>query len=835
MPVNRTHTEWLAGILAPFAMVQKHFFATLLVFACICGIYGFVAIDDDPLVKIKHQLDKWVNDEPIEKVYLQMDKPYYAAGDDIWFKAYVVDGSSHQISTLSGIVNVELIDALDSIKQSVKLPLIAGTTHGDFALPDTLHAGNYRIRAYTNYMRNAGSDYFFNQPLTILNVINPRKGNDKTLSNTGSKIDVQFFPEGGYLVNGVPTKVAFKAISPNGLGADIKGTVTDSKGRQVAQLTTMHLGMGLFAFTPSSGESYTAKITDANGNESTIGLPKANNNGYILNVNDNDSRNLGIKISESTASLKNSPGQQVTLVAQSGGKIYYTVKNKPGNAVFNTTIPKNALPGGIVQLALFSASGEPLNERLVFIENTHQLNLGVTADQKVYESRQKVKLVLDAQNHLNKPATGNFSVSVTDETKVPVNQDTENNIMASLLLTSDIRGYVEQPAWYFNHTDEKSRAALDVLMLTQGFHRFEWKQILNNNFAAQQYRVENDLQISGTVLTTGGKPIANGSVKLYDLDSIAYTRDAVTDEHGHFAFKNLTFDDSVRFIIQARTAKNRKDVDIKMDKVMPVITSGNKHNAGFDIQLTSGLAVYAENSKLLYNAQRNAGLGNHVITLQEVIVREKKDLLKYSSNLNGPGNADQVIRGSELARLGCPNITDCLQGRLLGVSFRNGIAYSNRDQRPMQLVVDGVYVEGSYLNNLNYFDIQGIEVLRNIGLTSIYGGRGGSGLLLVTTKRGGDSENYPEAIYGRGITTYYPKGFYKAREFYSPQYNTKTNKELADLRTTIFWQPNLLTGSNGKGSFEYFNAGSKGTYRVVIEGISSDGSIGRLVYRYRVE
>jgi len=765
-----------------------------------------------------------------------MDKPYYAAGDDVWFKAYVVEGSSHQFSTLSGIVNVELIDAHDSVKQSVKLPLILGTAHGDFALPDTLHAGNYRIRAYTNYMRNAGSDYFFNQPVTIINTINPRKGNDKTASNiTGSKIDVQFFPESGYLVNGIPTKVAFKAISPNGLGTEIKGTVTDSKGRQVAQFMSTHLGMGTFEITPVAGETYSAKITDADGSESIL-LPKANNDGYVLTINDNDSRNIGIKISESQSSLKNNPNRQVTLVAQSGGKIYYTLKNKSGNAVFNATIPKNALPGGIVQFTLFSASGEPLNERLVFIQNTHQLNLAVTSDQKIYEPRQKVKLMLDAQNYLNKPATGSFSVSVTDETKVPVDQDAENNIMAHLLLTSDIRGYVEQPAWYFNHNDEKSHAALDALMLTQGYHRFEWKQILNNNFKEQQYRVENDLRISGTVLTTDGKPVVNGPVNLYNLDSVMYSRNTVTDEHGRFVFKNLTFDDSVRFIVQARTAKNRKDVDIKMDKILPPGTSGDKIHPGFDVQVNSGLTVYAENSKLFYNAQRNAGLGNHVITLQEVIIREKKELLKYSSNLNGPGNADQIIRGSELAMLGCPNIADCLQGRLVGVNFSNGIAYSTRDQRPMQLVVDGVYVEGSYLNKVNYFDIQGIEVLRNIGLTAIYGGRGGSGLLLITTKHGGENDDIPEPIYGRGITTYYPKGFYIAREFYSPRYdNPKTNKQLADLRTTVYWQPNLLTGNDGKAAFEYFNAGSKGTYRVVIEGISGDGSIGRQVYRYRVE
>ncbi|MDB5062613.1 MAG: hypothetical protein JWP67_2456, partial [Mucilaginibacter sp.] len=155
--------------------------------------------------------------------------------------------------------------------------------------------------------------------------------------------------------------------------------------------------------------------------------------------------------------------------------------------------------------------------------------------------------------------------------------------------------------------------------------------------------------------------------------------------------------------------------------------------------------------------------------------------------------------------------------------------------RPMQVIIDGAYVEPSFLNNVNYNDVQAIEVLRNAGSVGIYGGRGGNGVIIVTTKRGDENE-YTGPITGRGIKVLYPKGYLKARTFYSPQYDKSgVNKQLADLRTTIFWKPDVLTGNNGKTSFQYFNAGTKGNYRVVIEGIDSDGNIGRQVLRYKIE
>ncbi|MGH7238149.1 MAG: carboxypeptidase-like regulatory domain-containing protein, partial [Candidatus Saccharimonadales bacterium] len=246
----------------------------------------------------------------------------------------------------------------------------------------------------------------------------------------------------------------------------------------------------------------------------------------------------------------------MTLVGQAGGQIFYAGKSKPGSKSFTADIPKNTFPTGIVRFTLFSPAGEPINERLVFVRNHDQLRLQATTDRQVYSPRQKVKIDFNAKDKDGKPVVGSFSVAVTDETKVPVDEDAENSILSNLLLTSDLKGYIEKPGYYFINDNRKSNTNLDVLMLTQGYHRFEWKQVLDDNYAPIVYRPEKSLEISGHVKTLFGKPVVNGRVMLFSAKGGVFMVDTVTDSKGDFTFKNLIFKDSVRFMVQARTAKN---------------------------------------------------------------------------------------------------------------------------------------------------------------------------------------------------------------------------------------------------------------------------------------
>ncbi len=888
------------------------------------GFVGFIAKqEDDPLKKILTQLQKLTDNYPTEKVYLQLDKPYYAIGDIIYFKAYTTVGSKHQPSALSKILYVDLINEKDSIKQSLRLPLTAGLSIGNFTLADTLHEGNYRIRAYTQYMRNFGEDYFFDKTISIGNAISNTvftsvnykfsnengvqrinaiihyadldnhpyanrpvtynaqldfrtvlKGKGATdadgnlsisFSNTqpqlyksglittgitmedkkivvktvpvkatSSDVDVQFFPESGDLVNGIRSKVAFKAVGADGLGVAVKGSIFNSDKVETTKINTQHLGMGIFAMTPESGKTYTARITFPDGSEKSFDLPKASEQGFNLSINNADPEFINLRISVSNETFKQKQNTDIMVVGQSAGEAYYTAKSKLESQSFSARIPKSRFPSGIAQFTLFTQEGEPLNERIVFIQNSDLLNIAV-ASPETTSPRQKVDLNFTAINKAKAPVVGSFSVSVTDETKVPVDENKENTIISNLLLTSDIKGYVEQPGYYFNQVNEKTQADLDVLMLTQGYRRFAWRMILGNSFPQLTFQPEQSMLISGTVKTLGGKPVAKGKVTLFTTSKGAFLLDTVTDANGKFRFDGLLFPDSIRFVIQARGTNGKKNVEVTLDQVPPQLVTKNKNSPNVTVNVNTELAGYLRNSKAQYDDLRKYGLANRTIVLKEVTISEKKAPLKNSSNLNGAGNADQIIRSDDYHFSDYPTIDQALQGRLLGVIFRNGIAYSTRSfNRPMLVVVDGAYVSSDYLTSLPPADIESIEVLRSGGYTSIYGGQGSGGVLLINTKRGGP--NYNVQTYAPGIVTYNPKGLTSSKEFYAPKYDDpKTNKAVADLRTTIYWNPNLITDAAGKASFSFFNADSKGTYRVTIEGIDSDGDLGRQVYRYKVE
>ena len=900
----------------------KKLFAGAFLMAALAVIFAFVVPDDDPIQKIVAQLEKWTDDHTQEKVYLQLDKPYYGVGDNIWFKAYITVGSRYQLSALSGALNVELIDEQDSVKQWIKLPVTSGITWGDFALSDTLQEGNYRIRAYTNWMRNAGPEYFYeksitigaatsnvftkttykyskvnntqkvdalinyanidnapyankevsysirinnkqilkskgttdaqgNLPVSFLNatqatltsgiIITNIKVDDKktitkniAIKTTSGQADVQFFPESGNLVNGIRSRVAFKAVASTGLGIAIKGTVTDNSNTEVAQFATSHLGMGVFAFTPAAGKTYKAQITYPDGSQNAIALPAALEQGYVMTLNNTDTAQVSLRVTGSA----NLPAKDIFVMAQSGGQVCYVARNKGGASTFGAVIPKSKFPSGIAQFTLFTAAGEPLNERIAFIQReSDMLNLKISTSAATSAPRQKVSINLNAANSTGKPVVGAFSAAVIDESKVQSDEADEYSIFSQLLLTSDLKGFIEQPNYYFTNISEKTNADLDVLMMTQGYRRFAWKPLLANQLPAPAFQPEKALEISGTVKTSGGKPVPNSKVMLFTTAGGTFILDTVADAQGRFAFKNMLFKDSIRFVIQARTAKGGKNVEIVLDN-MPT------RSVVKDIRLqdaeisTEALNTYLKYSKKQFDEEAKYGLGNHTIVLKEVTVTEKrKSALSNSSNLNGPGNADQVITAAELEKIGCTTIDQCLQGRLLGVMFRGGVAYSTRSMNnPMQIIVDGIYVESDYLSNIPPMNVASIEVLRTIGTTAIYGSRGGGGVIVINTKRGGDYTYNASQIYSPGIVTYTPKGYYSARQFYAPKYDDpKTNVTVADLRTTIHWVPNIVTDNNGNASFDFFNAGTKGNYRVVIEGLNEEGHLGRKVLRYQVQ
>jgi TonB-dependent SusC/RagA subfamily outer membrane receptor len=812
--------------------MNKVFFSLNLLFALI--IVGrssaYAQTDQQSFKTLADKVEQYAANRPTEKAYLQFDKPYYAIGDTIYFKAYVTIGPQHRLSALSGILHIDLIGPDNKLIRPMQLQIVAGTTSGDLVLSDTLKRGTYRVRAYTTWMRNEGEDTFFEQVISVGSTVAeqvPESGIPKSVrtqqKRKPNQPDVQFMPEGGSLIAGNYSKIAFKAVGADGLGRDIKGTITDEDGYEVTSFASTHLGMGSFNLVPQRNKSYKANVTYADGTILTRDLPKAVNNGYTININ-NSNAEIRVRI---TAGAESSLDKLI-LVAQSGGTVYFAAENQHTEAkFFSTVIPKSKFPTGIIQFTLFSPAGEPLNERLVFVNNHDELKLNLNTDKQSYQTRQKVTITLNAKDKEEKAVTGSFSVAITDESKVPQDTTNENNILSDILLTSELKGTIEQPAYYFNSTSENANTDLDNLLLTQGYRHFEWKNVLI------AYQPEKAIAISGTVKKSG-KPVVGAKVSLVSKAGGFFMIDTTSDTNGRFTFKNLAFADSTKFVVQSKVNKGQDDVTLELDSVLPPRVTINavrkqKENHNAD------LATYITSQKQFYEEQQKYGINKHAITLKEVHIESRKEpLIAHSENLNGAGQADQVLSSKDLEKFICGRIIDCLQGVITGVKFgKDGYPYSVR-QGKMSIMIDGIFVDADDFANLHTDDIEAIEVLISTHFAAIYGSRAANGVLIVTTKRAHKVNSYYREA--PGVIAYTARGFYKAREFYSPQYdNPKTNTKMADLRSTIYWQPNVITDKDGKASFSYFNADGKGTYRVVIEGIDANGNLGRQVYRYKVE
>lgn len=874
---------------------------------------------DDPFSDLIKRLQEYNKNYAQEKIHLHLDKPYYAIGDDIWFKAYIINTLTNEPSDISRALYVELINEKNAIKSQIKLPMQGGISWGDFKLPDTLSEGNYRIRAYTQWMRNAGTEYFFDKTIKIGNSWankvftktaysyikedntdkvtskiqftdkngkpysnsevtyevqmnakslargkattdtegeisisfsnnqqgQPTSGNilatltlpnkEKIIKNipitaTSNNIDVQFFAEGGNLVESLPNRVAIKAVNTTGLGEDMSGIIVDNEGTEVNRFETIYRGMGSFVINPQPGKIYTAKVRFKDGSEKSYALPKVQTSGYVLSVNNSNPEKIAVKIMLSADLIGNS---ELKLVAQHSGNIYFVTKAQSQKQIVTANIPKKELPSGIVQFTLFNAANNPVCERLAFVNNIEdRINATVENLKPGYPKRGQVDINLLAKFG-DKPLRGSFSVSVTNTASVKPDPENETNILTTMLLTSDLAGYIETPNYYFLNNDEKTAQALDNLMLTQGWRRILWKTIINNTQPVNTFKPEKSLGISGVITSYGGKPLPNSKVSLFSSSGGFFAIDTLTDAQGRFNFDNLIFGDSTKFIVQGRTAKNKKSVDIKLDIVPGQVVTKNKNTGDIEVNVNEALQGYLKQSSNYFDELTKRGLLERTLVLKEVNIVEKRNQAQNSSNLNGAGRADYVVTAEMLQT--CPTLSMCLQGRVAGLIIQGGVPYLMRNMssgQPMQIILDGMNVGSEFLDNIMPSDVETIEVLKSIGNTAIYGSQGGGGVLVITTKRGGGVST---SSFAPGIITHAPKGYHTIREFYSPKYDASVPDNRSDFRSTVYWNPQLVTDTEGKGKFSFFNTDEAGTYRIVIEGIDMMGHLARAVYTYEVK
>lgn len=749
-----------------------------------------------------------------EKLYVHFDKPFYAAGDSIWFKAYLVEASLHTLDSQSRVIYAELIDSAHAVIQRRILYATNGLAHGDFFLETDLHQGKYLIRAYTNYMKNVGEDFFFQKEISVLNPAKNYTQLEAQRIFDPDSIDLQFFPEGGNLVaSGKANRCAFKAVSPDGKSLPAEGYITDDRDSVVTDFKAIHAGMGFVSFIPKSGRKYYAQIRKPYEIKRLYELPEVKQSGITLQVN---KTNKYVKVMvNSTVAFSN---QEIHLVVQSRGKVYHAQSGLIQANAWFTYIPGSKLPHGISHITLFDSFGRPLAERLIYQNQNESLRLSVKTDTLNYKARQQVVAYMDAFYQNGVPARGNFSISVYDDKLLSSPEQYPLTIENYLSLTSDLKGSVENPGYYFKDTLSTTQKHLDLLMMVQGWQRFTWQDVLDEKLQAQLYVREKGIPISGRVTKAWKDKLVQGStLKLLSMTGQATVLQP--DSLGYFYTDALLFYDTIDLVARTENAKGkRQPYKFRLNPFsFPPVTRAISVYTPFDASL---YIKQQTEQRTLLKLTDITQLDEFVVSAKRMDDRQfnpwgnvldmRKKRYQYQTLYellldNIPG---LVIWGDH------PNITVRLRGKV-------PLLYVNNNP----LGEDGLPYSFITLNRFEAEDVDLLETSKTFTEASKYP----QDIINIMLKSGASMAD----IIGMNQVKY--AGFYQAREFYSPRYDKPDEIKIPDKRTTLYWEPMLETDEHGRVAVSFYTGDVASRYRIVVEGITPDGYPGTATTVFEVK
>ncbi|HKZ65560.1 MAG TPA: hypothetical protein VJ111_04360, partial [Chitinophagaceae bacterium] len=777
---------------------------------------------DEAFKNLQQQFEKFNQHAALEKIYLHTDKNFYLAGEIIWFKVYYVDGATHRPSNLSKIAYVEILDRSHKPVAQAKISLTGKGGSGSIYLPLTLNSDNYSIRAYTNWMKNAGPSVFFEKPISVVNTIKPVEGN---FQQDSVRVTVNFFPEGGNLVQGIETKVAFQVAGKDGKGIDARGVITDDNGDTIRNFSTYRFGIGNFTFIPGAGRAYKATILLPEGEFFTSPLPAVYDYGYIMNVTDNKDGRLKVRI-QAKVKETGQRGEKVFLLAHTRHVLKVAEAgyvNYENDLVLY--IDKARLTEGISHFTLFNKDQQPVCERLVFTRPKDDVSVSISSGKTVYEKRQKVNLSISATGE-DKPTDNiNYSVSVfqMDSLKAFDGDD----ITSYLWLTSDLRGQVESPGFYFSNEANVDEAT-DNLLLTHGWRRFRWENIVEQATPAIPRFMP---EYSGHLITAKVTAVNNGKAAVDVECFLSFPGSpfgfcaAKTDSKGMVYFDVKNYYGPGDIIIQAgRDTTNNYRVDILTPFAddyqlvrLPFFSFAKKEEK----KLTGkSIAMQVQN---IYVADSIRRFNPPVLV----------DTFPFF------GKAEYSYRLDEYKRF--TTMEEVLREYVLPVNvvLRNGKLYMNMYDAITQTIhTDNVLVLLDGVPLMNYNKIFSYDPLKvkKLDVVPVRYQIGG-----INFKGIASFETYQAKFDGfdliPGIIAVDYEGLQLQREFYSPLYesNNEREKRIPDLRSTLYWTSDVSTDKSEKELLQFYTSDQKGKFLIVLQGFNAKGEPVSSTSSFRVE
>lgn len=851
---------------------------------------------------------------PQEKVHVMTDKPRYMAGDTIWLRAWVVDAATHQPVDASQFVYIELQNPLDTVVTRIKLRQRDGVFSGHIPLHANMAEGAYQLSAYTMFMQSLGESYFFKRRVEITSPLATRyairsqmqwdgddlyltlrlenrhsgslskyyrmgyvvgggkwhrrmsgdgearvrlKGKELqspamlvafdnykkfiTLPRRGGDYDLSFYPEGGYLIPGHECSMTFKALSSDGTNAVVTGRIVDSAGNEVVTVDTQHDGMGLVRFTPKQGMTYTAHVTDSTGLAKQFVLPAVREDATVLHLERRGDTLM-------TARAVGADAEHAIIVVQQRGNVLAVGQQE-------ISLDPRQVPTGVVQTLLLDDRWRRLSERLYFNRGEERGNMTVTTDKSSYAGREHVVASVTATDFA--VPQGDYAVSVTDDRSVQL--DSASAICVNLLLQSELQGRINNPEYYFVDGKAERAAHLDLLMMTQGWRRYDVSQTLRGHLTEPQYPIEQTQVVSGRVLSEWRKrPLKNAAVVLLapELRRTEYTQ---TDSLGYFALSLKNFPDSTKCVIQAFNEKGQKEMNLEIDaekfpiiamrlKPVTVATQQSQEDDYIDAEtlrantidgmrniILREVTVTAQKIKLpedIYEAMARMSIGQDRIQ-SESITTYNEVFRKFPGILIRNGN------------LFCLRTRDWRNPNGKVVPFMiDGVVFSSVDNSgPTSIATQNAMGQSSKLEGSTFMEMEIYEPLINMVenmipfdmvyridyldplQSAVFGSK--SGLVVIQTKDGSNPWSYAHKDFF--IQKINPLGFQKPASFYSPRYENGSDCGIepgTDQRNTLYWNPSVRMGNDGKSAFDFYtNDDDNTTYTVTIEGVTTNGQL----------
>lgn len=767
--------------------------------------------------KIVAALDSFTLIRPQEKAYVQTDRNSYIAGETVWFKTYAL---LHDKATiLSKIIYVVLLNPDGKVIEKQMLKLNDGTANGSIELKREMVSGDYYLRCYTMWMLNF-PEFITEKKLTVSNY-----GKTASIKNRAARsINISFFPEGGDLVAGLKTKIAFKALTESGAPVSVSGYITNSKNESLFTFNSIHDGMGLFELQPEANENYTAVLKLSDGTLIKKTLPPVKAEGIILTVDNTNLNKTFIKVERSEKS--NERYNSLLVLAQLNYQVVYLARLNIDEGLDAAAVNKKNLPPGLMQVTVLTEEGQPLAERIVFVANHNISNDLLQGSLTNVEKRGKNILVLEAGDFLNLQA----AVSVT-------NADAEqkkytDNIVSALLLSADIKGTVNEPGYYFKDKDAGTLKNLDLLMMVNGWRRFTMQHIMSNKYSPLHYPFETGLSITGKVMQSNNKSALKGgrvSLMIKGEDSTNLLSQANTNETSVFVVPDIDFKKMATVYYQG-TNTNKTDalVSVTIDSAyFDTLHQAVINTPGFNTETLTALMQQMLNEK-----QKNDSTTGKL--LREIVLRSKK--ISQTDSLNQLYASDIFYNSDQTLALN-PNITyydvwQFLRMTVPGIIINptdSGVdvkfsryegldMFSANGNSSVQFFLNEVPVNISFIESLDPSDVAMVKIFKGVTGIALGATRGAIAFYTVKGRSGRDWRQ-------KGFDFFTKSGYSVSRAFYEMDYSTiNPETKLSDSRTTLYWNPELKV-KNGKATIEFYNDDVCKKFRIVIEGMDANGKL----------